>query len=91
MAAIPTMVIMTTPTTDDTIEWAAEEGGGEGVGALSGKTVITNFIWRAEQWLPMPHTYHFCNIPNLINRRKLIKWVLWELNWILGDQVGKNN
>jgi hypothetical protein len=21
--------------------------------------VITNFIWRAGQWLAMPHTYHF--------------------------------
>jgi hypothetical protein len=32
---------MTTPNTDDTIEWAAEEGGGEGAGAPSGKTVMT--------------------------------------------------
>jgi len=59
------MVTMTTPNTAETTEWASEEGGGEGAGAPSAKTVMTNFIWRAEQWSAMPQTYHF--LPSVLS------------------------
>jgi len=59
MVAMATMATMTTPNIDDTIEWALEDGGGEGAGAPSASTVITNFIWWAEQWSATPQTYHF--------------------------------
>jgi len=38
---------------------------GEGAGAPSARTVMTNFIWRAEQWSATPQTYHF--LPSVVS------------------------